>query len=113
MFFSHFHLKELKYLSCLEAVILKHLWQKPHFYDFAQTHMLSQVLYFAGMTGHTEVVRVVFYPEKISLAKLLQVFWESHDPTQGTTSANTHSSPNLSTDEQDENALIEGKLCEL
>ncbi|XP_056150479.1 mitochondrial peptide methionine sulfoxide reductase [Lampris incognitus] len=36
-----------------------------------------------GRTGHTEVVRVVFYPEHISFAKLLKVFWESHNPTQG------------------------------
>ncbi|KAM6991992.1 mitochondrial peptide methionine sulfoxide reductase isoform 1-T1 [Tautogolabrus adspersus] len=36
-----------------------------------------------GGTGHTEVVRVVFHPEKISFAKLLKVFWESHNPTQG------------------------------
>ncbi|XP_036003078.1 mitochondrial peptide methionine sulfoxide reductase isoform X1 [Fundulus heteroclitus] len=36
-----------------------------------------------GRTGHTEVVRVVYHPEKISFNGLLKVFWESHDPTQG------------------------------
>ncbi|XP_062406595.1 mitochondrial peptide methionine sulfoxide reductase isoform X1 [Sardina pilchardus] len=36
-----------------------------------------------GKTGHTEVVRVVFHPENITLGNLLKVFWESHDPTQG------------------------------
>uniref|UniRef100_A0A671PMX2 Mitochondrial peptide methionine sulfoxide reductase n=1 Tax=Sinocyclocheilus anshuiensis TaxID=1608454 RepID=A0A671PMX2_9TELE len=36
-----------------------------------------------GKTGHTEVVRVVYVPEKINFAQLLKVFWESHDPTQG------------------------------
>ncbi|XP_034435301.1 mitochondrial peptide methionine sulfoxide reductase isoform X3 [Hippoglossus hippoglossus] len=36
-----------------------------------------------GRTGHTEVVRVVFHPERISFANLLKVFWESHNPTQG------------------------------
>ncbi|WP_407921341.1 peptide-methionine (S)-S-oxide reductase MsrA [Aidingimonas lacisalsi] len=36
-----------------------------------------------GLTGHTEVVRVVYVPSRISLAHLLQVFWEAHDPTQG------------------------------
>ncbi|MGW0092901.1 peptide-methionine (S)-S-oxide reductase MsrA [Streptomyces sp. NPDC003328] len=37
----------------------------------------------SGLTGHTETVRVVHDPEKISYERLLQVFWESHDPTQG------------------------------
>ncbi|WP_432449492.1 peptide-methionine (S)-S-oxide reductase MsrA [Aliiroseovarius marinus] len=36
-----------------------------------------------GQTGHTEVVRVVYDPQKTSFASLLTVFWENHDPTQG------------------------------
>lgn len=36
-----------------------------------------------GLTGHTEAVRVVFDPTQVTLATLLQVFWEAHDPTQG------------------------------
>jgi peptide-methionine (S)-S-oxide reductase len=36
-----------------------------------------------GMTGHAEVVRVVYDPSKVTYDDLLRVFWEDHDPTQG------------------------------
>lgn len=36
-----------------------------------------------GLTGHTEVVKVMFDPEKISYQDLLILFWQAHDPTQG------------------------------
>ncbi|GGE04695.1 peptide-methionine (S)-S-oxide reductase [Gemmobacter megaterium] len=36
-----------------------------------------------GMTGHNEVVRVIFDPAVIPYERLLRAFWESHDPTQG------------------------------
>jgi peptide-methionine (S)-S-oxide reductase len=37
----------------------------------------------SGLTGHTEVVLVVFEPRSISYDELVRIFWENHDPTQG------------------------------
>jgi peptide-methionine (S)-S-oxide reductase len=37
----------------------------------------------SGMTGHTEVVLVVFDPSLTSYEEMLRIFWENHDPTQG------------------------------
>src|SRR5947207_15873666 len=37
----------------------------------------------SGMTGHAEVVRVVYDPRLLAYPALLKVFWENHDPTQG------------------------------
>ena len=37
----------------------------------------------SGSTGHTEAVLVVWDPAKVSLDRILQTFWEGHDPTQG------------------------------
>lgn len=46
----------------------------------------------SGQTGHAEVVRVVYDPEKVTYADLLKVFWESHDPTQGMRQGNDQGS---------------------
>jgi peptide-methionine (S)-S-oxide reductase len=37
----------------------------------------------SGLTGHTEVVRVIFDPAAVGYDDLLRIFWENHDPTQG------------------------------
>uniref|UniRef100_A0A667YW35 Mitochondrial peptide methionine sulfoxide reductase n=1 Tax=Myripristis murdjan TaxID=586833 RepID=A0A667YW35_9TELE len=67
----------------------KRFWQKPGVFStqvgyaggFTPNPNYEEVC--TGLTGHTEVVRVVFSPKDISLDELLRVFWESHDPTQG------------------------------
>ena len=64
-------------------------WQAPGVYSTAvgyaggSTPNPSYREVCSGMTGHTEVVRVVFDPGVLSYGSLLRAFWESHDPTQG------------------------------
>jgi peptide-methionine (S)-S-oxide reductase len=64
-------------------------WQTPGVYSTAagyaagltQNPTYEEVC--SGMTGHAEVVLVIYDPKQVSYDQLLQVFWESHDPTQG------------------------------
>lgn len=63
-----------------------------------------------GLTGHCEVVKIIFDPKKISYQQLLIVFWESHNPTQGMRQGNDQGSQYRSgiytlTDEQKEQAI--------
>ncbi|TPP09369.1 peptide-methionine (S)-S-oxide reductase MsrA [Rhizobium glycinendophyticum] len=65
------------------------LWQTPGVYVTAagyQGGITPNPTYqetVTGLTGHTEVVKVVYDPAKISLEALLKIFFEAHDPTQG------------------------------
>lgn len=67
----------------------RRFWQQPGVYTTAvgyaagYTPNPSYEEVCTGLTGHNEVVLVVFDPAKTSLEKLLKVFWESHNPTQG------------------------------
>jgi peptide-methionine (S)-S-oxide reductase len=67
----------------------KKFWQQPGVYStavgYAAGHTPNATYreVCTGMTGHNEVVLVVFDPGKIRYDELLKVFWENHDPTQG------------------------------
>jgi len=67
----------------------RRFWQQPGVYTTAVGYAGGYTLnptyeeVCSGMTGHTEVVLVVFDPALTSFAALLKVFWEAHDPTQG------------------------------
>ena len=67
----------------------RRFWQQPGVFTTAvgyaggQTPNPTYEEVCSGLTGHTEVVLVVFDPAEIAFAELLRVFWESHDPTQG------------------------------
>ncbi|MBD1911319.1 MULTISPECIES: peptide-methionine (S)-S-oxide reductase MsrA [unclassified Leptolyngbya] len=67
----------------------RRFWQQPGVYSTAVGYAAGSTPnptyreVCSGMTGHNEVVLVVFDPQKLSYADLLKVFWESHDPTQG------------------------------
>lgn len=75
-------------MGCFWGVERK-FWQAPGVYTTAvgyaggETPNPTYREVCSGMTGHTEVVRVVFDPAKTSYANLLRIFWENHDPTQG------------------------------
>lgn len=67
----------------------RHFWQHPGVYVTAVGYaggLTPNPTYqevCSGMTGHNEVVLVVFDPMLVSYETLLRLFWESHDPTQG------------------------------
>ncbi len=68
----------------------------------------------SGMTGHNEVVLVVFDPNVVTFDALLALFWESHDPTQGMRQGNdvgTQYRSGIYTSSQEHLALAEDSLA--
>ena len=75
-------------MGCFWGVERK-FWQAPGVYTTAvgyaggYTPNATYKEVCSGMTGHTEVVLVVFDPKQATYGELLKIFWENHDPTQG------------------------------
>jgi len=67
----------------------RRFWQQPGVYTTAAGYTAGYTPnptyeeVCSGLTGHNEVVLVVFDPNQIALEKILKLFWESHNPTQG------------------------------
>ncbi len=67
----------------------RRFWQQPGVYStavgYAGGHTPNPTYeeVCSGLTGHTEVVLVVFDPQVTDYAAMLKVFWEAHNPTQG------------------------------
>lgn len=67
----------------------RRMWQQPGVYTTAVGYSAGYTPnptyeeVCTGLTGHNEVVLVVFNPRETSLEQLLKVFWEAHNPTQG------------------------------
>lgn len=67
----------------------KKFWELEHVYVTAVGYAAGQTPnpnyeeVCSGMTGHNEVVFLVYDPDKLTYMELLKVFWESHNPTQG------------------------------
>ncbi len=71
----------------------------------------------SGRTGHAELVRIIFDPAIIPYARILQLFWENHDPTQGMRQGNDRGTQYRSglyptTSEQEKTALESRKAYE-
>ncbi len=83
------HLEKAMFgMGCFWGVERK-FWQIPGIYStavgysggFTPNPTYEEIC--TGLTGHTEVVLVVFDPETVSYQDLLKFFWENHNPTQG------------------------------
>ena len=83
------HMKEAMFgLGCFWGAEKK-FWEQPGVYStmvgyaagYTKNPTYQEVC--SGMTGHNEVVKVIFDPDIISYFDLLKIFWQAHNPTQG------------------------------